>query len=77
LYLEGNKTVAINAGRKKRDVPFKGNHLQDSMGIKGPSGKPGAGSGKKRLGESMHIGSSTGSHSNKEGRNHLRDSMGL
>ena len=35
--------MSVNASKKRKDQPQKLNHLQHSMGIQGPSGKPGKG----------------------------------
>ena len=69
--------MSVNASKKRKDQPQKLNHLQSSMGIQGPSGKPGKGTQNQTLGESLRIGTSTGRRATKIGRNHLRESMGL
>jgi hypothetical protein len=48
------------------------------MGIQGPKGLPGRGSGRQTVQESLRVGNSgKGRKAPKIGRNHVRDSMGL
>ena len=69
--------MALNAINKLKNPGGTVQTLQASMNIQGPGGKPGAGTRKQSLPESMRTGATWTRKAPPIGKNHVRKTMGL